>query len=181
MTETAGALAHGRDDARWAAVIVHYEAGPLLVDCVRSVLADGSAGPIELVVVDNGSRDDSIADLHAAFPQVRVVHAPANVGYARGANLGIAATYAPIVAVLNPDLTVMPGTAGALVARIEHEPRIGAVGPRVRNTDRSDYPSARQDSLGAHRRRPRRARTVLAHEPVHGALPPARYRPGRRA
>jgi N-acetylglucosaminyl-diphospho-decaprenol L-rhamnosyltransferase len=129
---------------RWAAVIVHYEAGPLLIDCVRSVLADTSAGPVELVVVDNGSRDASIEALHAALPEVRVVQSPGNVGYARGANFGTAATYAPVVAVLNADLTVAPGSAGALVARLEQDARLGAVGPRVRNRDGSDYPSARR-------------------------------------
>ncbi len=129
---------------RWAAVIVNYEAGPLLIDCVRSVLADTSAGPVELVVVDNGSRDGSIEALHAALPEVRVVQSPGNVGYARGANFGTAATYAPVVAVLNPDLTVAPGSAGALVARLEQDARLGAVGPRVRNRDGSDYPSARR-------------------------------------
>jgi N-acetylglucosaminyl-diphospho-decaprenol L-rhamnosyltransferase len=129
---------------RWAAIVVNYETGPLLLDCVRSVLADTSAGPVELVVVDNGSRDDSIKALHDALPDVRVVRSPGNVGYARGANFGIAASYAPVVAVLNPDLTVAPGSAGALVARLEQDARLGAVGPRVRNRDGSDYPSARR-------------------------------------
>jgi N-acetylglucosaminyl-diphospho-decaprenol L-rhamnosyltransferase len=128
---------------RWAAVIVNYEAGALLVDCVRSVLDDVSAGAVELVVVDNASQDASIATLRAAFPDVRVVHAPGNVGYARAANLGIAATYAPIVAVLNADLTVSPGSASALVGRLEHDTSVGVVGPRVLNTDGSDYPTAR--------------------------------------
>jgi N-acetylglucosaminyl-diphospho-decaprenol L-rhamnosyltransferase len=127
-----------------AAVIVNYEAGPLLIDCVRSVLADTSAGPVELVVVDNGSRDGSVEALQTAFPEVRVVRSPGNVGYARGANFGIAASYAPVIAVLNADLTVMPGSAGALVARLEQDARLGAVGPRVRNLDGSDYPSARR-------------------------------------
>ena len=40
---------------RWAAVIVNYEAGPLLAESVRAVLADTTAGPVEIVVVDNGS------------------------------------------------------------------------------------------------------------------------------
>jgi N-acetylglucosaminyl-diphospho-decaprenol L-rhamnosyltransferase len=134
----------GAVSPRWAAVIVNYEAGPLLIDCVRSVLADTSAGPVELVVVDNGSRDGSIEALHAVFPEVRVVRSPGNVGYARGANFGIAASYGPVVAVFNPDLTVTPGSAGALVARLEQDARLGAVGPRVRNRDGSDYPSARR-------------------------------------
>jgi N-acetylglucosaminyl-diphospho-decaprenol L-rhamnosyltransferase len=131
------------DRPRWAAVIVNFESGALLAACVESVLADTSAGPVELVVVDNRSRDNSIAGLLAAYPSVHVVRSPGNVGYARAANLGIAATRAPIVAVLNPDTVVEPGTAVALVARLEHEPRLAACGPRLLNLDGSDYPSAR--------------------------------------
>jgi N-acetylglucosaminyl-diphospho-decaprenol L-rhamnosyltransferase len=129
---------------RWAAVVVNYNAGALLTEAVRSILADTSAGPGELVVVDNGSIDDSIAQLRTALPDVRVVHAPGNVGYARGANLGIAATRAPVVAVCNADLTFAPGVAAAVVDRLEKESDLGACGPRIRNTDGSDYPSARQ-------------------------------------
>jgi N-acetylglucosaminyl-diphospho-decaprenol L-rhamnosyltransferase len=128
----------------WAAVVVNYESGELLAKCVRSVLADTSAGEVDLVVVDNGSADGSIDALTAAVPDVRVVRSPGNVGYARAANLGIAATRAPVVAVLNSDLTVEPGTAKAMLARFDDERALGACGPRIRNPDGSDYPSARR-------------------------------------
>jgi len=130
--------------ARWAAVVVNYEAGSLLADCVRSLLADDSAGPVELVVVDNGSSDGSVVELTRACPDARVVESPGNVGYARAANLGIAATRAPVVAVFNPDLTIEPGSAKAMLARFERDARLGACGPRVRNVDGTDYPSARR-------------------------------------
>jgi N-acetylglucosaminyl-diphospho-decaprenol L-rhamnosyltransferase len=58
-------------------------------------------------------------------------------------NIGVAATRAPVVAVLNADTELAPGAAGALLARLEREPRLAAVGPRVRNVDGTDYPSAR--------------------------------------
>jgi N-acetylglucosaminyl-diphospho-decaprenol L-rhamnosyltransferase len=127
----------------WAAVVVNYEAGPLLTECVRSILADASGGEVELIVVDNRSHDGSIEALQTAFPDVHVISSPGNVGYARAANLGIAATRSHIVAVFNPDLTVQPGTAKAMLARFDDEPRLGAAGPRIRNVDGSDYPSAR--------------------------------------
>jgi N-acetylglucosaminyl-diphospho-decaprenol L-rhamnosyltransferase len=132
------------ESARWAAVVINYNAGSLLADCVASVRADASAGPVELVVVDNGSTDESLSALAAKVPGTRVVHPGGNVGYARAANFGIAATHAPVVAVLNADLTVGQGTAAALVARCETEATLGACGPRIRNLDGSDYPSARQ-------------------------------------
>jgi N-acetylglucosaminyl-diphospho-decaprenol L-rhamnosyltransferase len=128
---------------RWAAVVVNYEAGPLLARCVQSVRADASAGEPEVVVVDNGSSDGSVGQLRAACPDVPVVLAPGNVGYARGNNLGIAATRAPVVAVLNPDTELTPGTAAALLRRFDGEPRLAAAGPRIRNVDGTDYPSAR--------------------------------------
>jgi N-acetylglucosaminyl-diphospho-decaprenol L-rhamnosyltransferase len=138
---------HGLTPA-WAVVIVNFEAGPLLTSCARSVLADTSAGAPELVVVDNDSHDDSVTQLEREFPAVRVVHAPGNVGYARAANLGIAATRAPVVAVVNADAELTVGTAAALLRRFDGDPRIGAVGPRIRNLDGTDYPSARsQPSL----------------------------------
>ncbi len=135
---------------RWAAVVVNHNAGDLLVAAVRSLLADrGAGGSPEIVVVDNGSSDSSVADLlvsardAGAESVVRVVRAPGNVGYARGANLGIAACRAPVVAVVNPDAEIEPGTAAALLERFDREPELGAVGPRIVNSDGSDYPSAR--------------------------------------
>lgn len=137
-------------DPRWAAVIVNFEAGDALVTCVASLLADASAGaPPEIVVVDNGSADGSVDRLRAAFPEVPVIHPGANLGYGRAANLGIAATRAPVVAVLNPDVEVATGTAAAVLGRFDTDDRLAAVGPQLLNPDGTRYPSARSaPSLG---------------------------------
>jgi len=128
--------------AGWAAVVVNYNAGDALAGCVASVLAQDPRP--ELVVVDNASTDASVDGLRRSRPGVRVVHSGGNLGYARAANLGIAATAAPVVAVLNPDTVLAPGTGAALVARFAAEPDLGAVGPRLCNPDGSLYPSARR-------------------------------------
>ena len=142
---------------RWAAVVVNYEAGPLLTACVRSLLADRSAGEPEVVVVDNGSSDGSTAMLGRELPGevsgVRVLEPGTNLGYAGGANRGIAATHAPIVAVCNSDIEVAFGTGAAMLARFDAEPDLAALGPVIRNPDGSQYPSARAvpsagDALG---------------------------------
>jgi N-acetylglucosaminyl-diphospho-decaprenol L-rhamnosyltransferase len=140
-------------EAAWAAVVVNYEAGDLLDACVSSLLADDQAGPPEVVVVDNGSTDGSVATLRAARPEVRVVVPGHNLGYAGAANVGIAATTAPVVVVCNPDLEVAPGTAAAALTRFDAEGDLGALGPRIVNPDGSQYPSARRepglvDSIG---------------------------------
>jgi N-acetylglucosaminyl-diphospho-decaprenol L-rhamnosyltransferase len=125
-------------------VVVNYEAGPLLTACVRTLRADTSAGAPEVVVVDNGSDDGSVAALREAFPDVPVLDPGGNVGYSAAANVGIAATSAPVVAVCNPDLLVGAGTGAALLARLDAEPDLAAVGPAIFEPDGSWYPSARQ-------------------------------------
>ena len=128
--------------AAWAAVVVNYNAGPALADCVASLLAQEPSP--ELVVVDNASTDGSVERLRQAHPGVRVVRSGGNLGYARAANLGIAATDAPVVAVLNPDTVLRPGVGRAVTARFAAEGDLGALGPRLHNPDGSVYPSARR-------------------------------------
>ena len=128
----------------WSAVVVNHNAGALLVDVVRSLRADdGAGGAPRVVVVDNASTDGSIEDLRSRAPEACVVVSPGNVGYARGVNLGIAATRTPFVAVVNPDAVVEPGTTDAMLDRLDREPELAAVGPRIVNSDGTDYPSAR--------------------------------------
>jgi N-acetylglucosaminyl-diphospho-decaprenol L-rhamnosyltransferase len=144
----------GETEAQWAAVVINYEAGSALRECVRSLREDTSAGhPPHVVVVDNGSSDGSAADVARSLPEVTMLHPGANLGYARAANLGIAATDAPVVAICNPDLEVREGAAAALVRRLASEADLGAVGPMIRNTDGTIYPSARsvprvRDAIG---------------------------------
>lgn len=135
-------MSTGGPEPRWAAVVVTYNAGDLLEGCVRSVLADASVGRPEVVVVDNGSEDGSVERLATAGLPVEVVAAGRNLGYAGGANLGISRTTAPVVAVLNADTRLRPGTAGAVLARFD-DPGVGAVGPLLSGPDGRPYPSAR--------------------------------------
>lgn len=127
----------------WAAVVINYESGRVLIDAVRALRADVSAGPVELVVVDNGSTDGSIDALRAAVPDVTVLQPGANLGYARAANLGIAATSAPIVGVFNPDAFLTPGSARAVIDAFAADSDLEVIGPRIDNPDGSVYPSAR--------------------------------------
>ena len=97
------------------------------------------------------------------------MHPGANLGYARAANLGIAATDAPVVAVCNPDPEVKPGAAGALVRRFAAEPDLGGRRPADLQPRRHHLPVGPLRSRGPGRGRPRAARARLAHQSVHAA------------
>jgi N-acetylglucosaminyl-diphospho-decaprenol L-rhamnosyltransferase len=129
-----------RDAPEVAAVVVAYESGSHLRRCVGDLRADGAS---EVVVVDNGSRDGSLEELAAAFPDVPVIRPGRNLGYGAAANRGMAATGSPTVLVCNPDLEVQPGALSALAAALGDDPAVGVAGPLIRDAEGIRYPSAR--------------------------------------
>jgi N-acetylglucosaminyl-diphospho-decaprenol L-rhamnosyltransferase len=126
-----------------AVVVVNYNAGEHLLACLTSVLASAGDAALEVVVVDNASRDGSAGAAAERFPEVRVVETGTNRGFAAGVNVGIRRTSAPFVFVLNPDAEVTAGTLGALAKLARERPHAGLLGPLIRNTDGSLYPSGR--------------------------------------
>jgi N-acetylglucosaminyl-diphospho-decaprenol L-rhamnosyltransferase len=123
-----------------SAVIVSYNVRDLLLQCIASLRADGID---RIVVVDNASKDDSVAAVRAAEPDVEVVALDVNLGFGSGANRGVVRTSTPYVAIVNPDLEVEPGATKALVDVLEREADVGIVAPRIETPDGRLYPSAR--------------------------------------
>lgn len=136
----AGGASPGETDAV-AAIVVNYNAGRALLDCVNSLRAEGLG---TVVVVDNQSHDGSTAALAAADPDARIIPTGANLGYGTAANRGVATVDQPYVLILNPDAAVEPGTVKALVNALERDPRLAIVGPRIEQPDGTLYPSARR-------------------------------------
>lgn len=133
-----------------AAVVVNYNSGEALAGCVRSLLDENVR---EVVVVDNASSDGSPATVSDLAPRTRVLETGRNLGYGRAANIGVAETTTPYVAICNPDLVVSPGSLSALVARFESDESLAVVGPLIRDLDGDVYPSGRgfptlTDALG---------------------------------
>src|SRR4029453_1214281 len=69
--------------------------------------------------------------LATRFPEVRVVANQHNTGFAGGVRVGLAATDAPLVALLNNDATAEPGWLAALVAHLDAHPEAAAVPSRL--------------------------------------------------
>ena len=75
---------------------------------------------------------------------VRVLDNPRPLGFAANANLGIAATRAELVAIVNPDAVPEPGAVAALAGFLAANPRAGVAGPQMRFPDGSWQPSRRR-------------------------------------
>lgn len=87
------------------------------------------------LVVDNGSTDDSVARISAAFPGVELLETGRNLGFGGGCNAGIRHVMrdgCDYVWLLNNDTLVEPATLSALVAEAEADPRVGMVASVLR-------------------------------------------------
>jgi GT2 family glycosyltransferase len=98
---------------------------------LASLLADDGGPPIEVIVVDNGSRDgtaDFLRRLASDDPRVRVVLNEGNAGFARGCNQGLAIARGDLLVLLNDDALVPPGWLSRLSAHLD-SPGVGLAGP----------------------------------------------------
>jgi N-acetylglucosaminyl-diphospho-decaprenol L-rhamnosyltransferase len=110
-----------------AVVIPSWNSADLLPALLDSIAA--SEEEVELLVVDNGSRDGTLELLRGRG--VEHMALPENVGFATAMNLGAAATSAPFILGLNADTVVPPGAISALARALAADPGLGGVQPRI--------------------------------------------------
>lgn len=106
---------------RLAIVIVHYRTPDLAAECVAALRADSVGSESRIVLVDNGS--DAEGKVLLRELGVEVIDPGQNLGFARGANLGVETALAggpkDAVVILNPDVLVRPGCLAALLAELD--------------------------------------------------------------
>lgn len=112
-------------------IIVNYKTCDVTAQAIQSVLDHSGKLDLEVIVVDNDSRDGSVKALRAAFPQVTVLATGHNGGYAWGNNIGIRQARGRFLLVLNPDAQVYDGTLERAVAYMRDNPEVGILGGHV--------------------------------------------------
>jgi hypothetical protein len=125
-------------------VILNYNGEQMTLECVRSVLKIEYPN-FRVVVVDNGSTDDSVPQLRTGLgdPRVELLVNRKNEGYAGGNNRGIEVALergAEYVYILNNDVIVEPGSLGPLVGAMEREPKMGICGGPILPADSDGDP-----------------------------------------
>jgi len=114
-----------------AIIIVIWNGRQDTMECLESLREDTYPRK-RLIVVDNGSSDDSVASVRERFPEATVIENHANLGFTGGNNVGIQEAVArgsEFVYLLNNDTTVEPDALGSLVAAAEKEPHFGLLSP----------------------------------------------------
>lgn len=112
-------------------IIVNYKTGPLTAACVESILKQKLPFPLEIIVVDNNSGDESVAFLRSDFPEITVIANDTNLGLAAGVNRGLQEARGKYCLILNPDMIVFPGAIEALRDYFDRHPQAGVAGGQL--------------------------------------------------
>jgi len=125
-------------------IIVAWNAKKYVEVCLESVLSAPTHRSMETIVVDNASSDGTSEMVQKRFPWVKLIKSPENLGFSRGNNLGIRQAAGRYIALVNPDVIVLPGCLDALADFLDQNPKVGNVGPRVFNSDMTQQTSCRR-------------------------------------
>jgi len=112
-------------------IVLNWNGEALIAECVDSLLAQ-TYPRLEILIVDNASTDRSASLIRERYGEkVRLIVNPANLGFAAGNNVGIAASRGAYVVLINNDAVADPGWAEALVREAEADPRVGMCASKI--------------------------------------------------
>lgn len=117
-------------------IIVNYKSPRLVLDCLHTLLPSTGLVQMEVIVVDNGSGDDSEALIRTAFPQIKWIQTGYNSGFARGNNAGIRAAEGRTILLLNSDTLNENNAVERCCERLLQSTAIAA-GVQLLNPDRT--------------------------------------------
>lgn len=114
-------------------IVLNWNGRDDTVECLESLGALEYPN-FEVIVVDNGSSDDSVAVIRARFPSIVLLETCANLGYAGGNNVGVRhaiSSEADYLLILNNDTLVDKGLLTELVRAAKAYPEAGIYGPKI--------------------------------------------------
>lgn len=122
-------------------ITVNYRTPHFIRNVLRGLEEIRPNFDFEHIVVDNASNDGTPGMIREQFPWVRVIEAPANLGFGGGNNLGLAVARGEYIFLCNPDITLLEGELESWLDWMDARPDVGISCPRVVNPDGSDQHS----------------------------------------
>jgi GT2 family glycosyltransferase len=141
-------------------VLVNFNTRQMTLDCLQSLRSSLTKLSHQIILVDNASSDGSVEAIRAHYPEVEIIANLRNLGFGAANNLAFARCQADAVLLLNTDTIVHPGAIESMLAVLQAEPTVGAVGCKLENADGSlqrscwSFPTpllAWSEALGLHR------------------------------
>jgi hypothetical protein len=136
-----------REVAQVFVVLVSYNTAQLIHRCIGHLRAASAGLRVSVVIVDNASRDESVALLRRSFADCEVIENSVNIGFGRANNQAMPLCNAPLVLLLNPDAYVSEGALDECLRHMDREPQCGVLGLRLvdeagnGNSSARDFPN----------------------------------------
>ena len=124
-------------------ILISYNTAKLSVEALDALFASKGDFKLEVFVVDNASKDDSVERIRSAYPQVTLIENPVNVGFGRANNQVLDLITGDYVLLLNTDAFVQADTLARTLQYIESRPDCGVLGVRLVGRDGEQQPSCR--------------------------------------
>lgn len=119
-------------------IIVNWNTGDLLYNCVKSIVEETLDVKYEIIIVDNNSKDNSCANIERDFKNVKIIYSKDNLGFSRGNNLGIKYAKGEYLLLLNPDTIILNNAIDKTYKKInEYNDKKILMGIRLLNRDRT--------------------------------------------
>ena len=128
-------------------VIISYNTQDMTRECLESVYANASGLDLEIIVVDDASRDGSVEMIEQCFPAALLIKNTENRGFAAANNQAFAVARGDFILLLNSDTIILGDALQRSLEYLRRNPEAGAMACRALNTDRtvqltcSEYPS----------------------------------------
>lgn len=124
-------------------IFVSYNTSHLLRDVMTHLMASTRGLSVEVIFVDNASKDDSVHVIKTAFPECRLIENTKNVGFGRANNQALSFARGRYVLLLNTDAFVRPDTLLKTMAFMDSNLKCGILGVRLEGRDGVLQPCAR--------------------------------------
>ncbi len=113
--------------------IANWNCRDYLLACVNSIMNRPQGVAVEIIIADNASTDGAAEAIARDFPEITLVRNAENLGFARASNQAADRANGRYLFFLNNDTVLPPQTLSRLVAFADAHPRVGMVGPRLRD------------------------------------------------
>lgn len=109
-------------------IIVSWNVRERLAECLQSVFANAGGLDLEVLVVDNASKDNTVEMVSKDFPQVKLIANTENLGFSKANNQAAKLANGRYILLLNPDMRVLSDTLPAMVKFMDDNPRTSVGG-----------------------------------------------------
>ena len=123
-------------------ITVNYNSTEIL-ECLKSVYSTIKTS-FETIIVDNNSKDDSVARIKKEFPQVKIIENTENRGYGAACNQAIKIAKGKHILILNPDIILEKNTIDELLKYLEQNKEAKIVSCKLKNQDGTMQDSCRE-------------------------------------